>query len=86
MVTEDAEQKELSDDFKRKVARWEVAGVFDQIAAKVDEVLEKQAGMGGGADRYRSPAFRIFATASRRAVPSERVGTSQPPSSFSFQA
>jgi len=40
--TESAEQEELSDDFKQKVARWEAAGVFDRIAAKVDEMLDKE--------------------------------------------
>ena len=34
------EQDGVSEEFKRKVARWERAGVFDRIAAKVDEVLD----------------------------------------------
>jgi len=46
------EQDGLSDEFKRKVAKWDAAGVFDRIAAKVDEVLEKQAaGVDAGAGR-----------------------------------
>ena len=43
MEAESAEHQELSNDFKLKVAKGEAAGVFDQIAAKVHEVLEKQA-------------------------------------------
>ena len=43
MEAESAEQKGLSDDFKQRVAKWEAAGIFDRIAAKVDEVLEQQA-------------------------------------------
>jgi len=35
-------QDGVSDDFKRKVAQWEAAGVFDRMAAKVDEMLEKE--------------------------------------------
>ena len=42
METESAEQKGLSDDFKQKVAKWEAAGVFDRIAARVDEMLTKE--------------------------------------------
>lgn len=46
------EQDGLSKKFKHKVAKWEAAGVFDEIAAKVDEMLEKQAaGVVGGAGR-----------------------------------
>ena len=30
------------EEFKRRVAEWEAAGVFDRIAAKVDEVLDKE--------------------------------------------
>jgi len=40
MEAESAEQKGLSDDFKQRVAKWEAAGIFDRIAAKVDEVLD----------------------------------------------
>jgi len=35
-------QDGVSDDFKQKVAKWDAAGVFDRIAAKVDEVLDKE--------------------------------------------
>ena len=36
------EQDGVSEEFKRKVAKWEAAGVFDRIAAKVDEALDKE--------------------------------------------
>ena len=42
MEAESAEQKGLSDDFKQRVAKWEAAGIFDRIAAKVDEVLKQE--------------------------------------------
>ena len=45
MEVESAEQKGLSDDFKQRVAKWEAAGIFDRIAAKVDEVLDKEEAM-----------------------------------------
>ena len=35
-------QHGLSEEFKRRVAKWEAAGVFGRIAAKVDEVLDKE--------------------------------------------
>ncbi len=38
----EAKQHGLSEEFKRKVTRWEAARVFDRIAAKVDEMLEKE--------------------------------------------
>jgi hypothetical protein len=44
MEAEGAEQSGLSDDFKQRVAQWETAGVFDMIAAKVGDVLEKEKG------------------------------------------
>ena len=31
----------LSSDFRRKVSDWETTGVFDSIAIKIDELLEK---------------------------------------------
>ena len=34
------EQDGVSEEFKRRVAEWEAAGVFDRIAAKIDEVLD----------------------------------------------
>jgi len=40
------EQDGVSAEFKRKVAQWEAAGVFDRIAAKVDEVLDKEKDVG----------------------------------------
>ena len=52
METDRGEQDGLLDDFKQNVAKWEAAGVFDRIAAKVDELLEKQAaGVVTGAGR-----------------------------------
>ena len=37
-----AEEREgVSEDFKRRVAKWEKEGLFDLIAAKVDEALEQ---------------------------------------------
>ena len=36
----ETKQHGLSEEFKRKVAKWEAAGVFDRIAAKIDEVLD----------------------------------------------
>ncbi len=42
MEAESAEQEELSHDFKQKVGKWEAAGAFDKIAAKVEEVLDKE--------------------------------------------
>jgi hypothetical protein len=33
-----------SDDFKRKVAKWEAAGVFDKIATRVEEGMGKAQG------------------------------------------
>jgi hypothetical protein len=42
MEAEGAEQSGLSDDFKQRVAQWETAGVFDRIAAKVEEGMEKR--------------------------------------------
>ena len=37
-----AEEREgVSEDFKQRVAKWEKEGLFDRIAAKVDEALEK---------------------------------------------
>lgn len=32
---------DLSSDFRRKVKDWETTGVIDSIAAKIDELLEK---------------------------------------------
>ena len=49
METESAEQQELSEDFKQKVAKWEVARVFDRIARGVGMAARGLAGMGGGA-------------------------------------
>jgi hypothetical protein len=34
----------LSKDFKQKVTAWEKAGLFDQIAAKIEEAVEKPCG------------------------------------------
>ena len=42
VVQMQTEQDEPSDDFKRKVAKWEAAGVFDKMATKVDQMLEKE--------------------------------------------
>ena len=36
------EQDRVSEEFKRKVAKGERAGVVDKMAARIDEVLEKQ--------------------------------------------
>ena len=33
------EQKEISEDFRHKVSKWEAKGVFDKIAEKIDEML-----------------------------------------------
>ena len=34
-------EQELSEDFKRNVGAWERMGIFDEIAAKIDEAIEK---------------------------------------------
>jgi hypothetical protein len=39
MEAENAEQDEVSEDFKRKVTQWEATGVFDRIVAKIDQIL-----------------------------------------------
>ena len=36
------EQDGFSDSFEQKVAKWEGAGLFGMIAAKVDEMLNKE--------------------------------------------